>query len=137
MHYKNGAVDKLDAKKYKVYIHTAKNLYLVTKPAISPTGVTGDISQVKDQAEAEEIRNPSTPGLVKKHKHDLNIFTRTQIADSVSNVTVKKGDIYEYSLTISHSKVNWDKIGEVVGGIFGITVGLALVGALVYWFTLT
>ncbi len=137
MHYKDGAVDKLDAKKYKVYIHTAKNLYLVTKPAISTTGVTGDISRVKDQAEAEEIRNPTTPSLVKKHRQDLNIFTRTQIADTASNVTVRKGDIYEYSLTIGHSKVSWDKIGEVVGGIFGVAVGLALLGALVYWFTLT
>src|ERR1700722_19657352 len=94
MHYKDGGVEKLDAKNYKVYIHTAKNLYLVTKPAISPTGITGDISEVKDQAEAEEIKNPTSPSLIKKHRHDLNIFTRTQIADSVSNITVKKGDIY-------------------------------------------
>jgi hypothetical protein len=135
-HFKDGSVDKVDLKKYKVYLHDKKNIYLVAKPAISPAGITGDITRVKDNAEADEIRNPSTPGLIKKHRHDLVLLTKTEVADSTVTISLKKGDIVEYNLTISHSKVNWDKIGEAIGGVLGVAVCIALMSALVYWFTL-
>ena len=138
VHYKSSDLDKLGkVSKYTVYIHAPKNTFIVTKPLISPTGVTGDISPIKDASAAAEIRNPGTPGLIKKHRHDLNVFTKTAIADTTVKVNLKKNEVSEYTLTVAHSKVHWDKIGEVVAGIFGLAISASLVALLVYWFTFT
>jgi hypothetical protein len=135
-HFKGGEIDKsLDVTKDKVYIHAQKGLYKVTQPSISKDGVAGDITPVKDPKEAEEIRDPGTPHLMKKHRHDLNIFTKTEITDSTKNVTLKKNDITEYSVVITHSNVKWDKVGDIVKDVLGVAVCIVVMGALVYWFS--
>jgi hypothetical protein len=136
MHYQGSDVDKLGgAGNYKVYVHSQKNIFKITKPSISPAGVSGNAAIVTDHQEAEEIRAPGTPGLVKKHRNDLNLFTKTVIPDSAANINLKKAEITGYSLTISHSHIKWDKIGNAIALVLGVAVCIALIGALVYWFT--
>lgn len=135
--YKPADLDKIkDISKYKVYIQTPKNTFEVSKPTLTKTGVTGDVSAVKDQAAREEIKNPKTQGDLKKHKNDMNFFTKTEIADTVKSANLKRADINEYSLVVVHSGANWKKVGEDIAGGLGVAVGLAALGGVVYWMTL-
>jgi len=135
MRYKSTELGKIkDVGTYKVYVHSQKNVYSVAKPSLAADGITGDITPVTDVKAAEDIKNP---GNLKKHSHDLNLFTKTTIPDTASGMfTFKKNDITEYSLVLSHSHVNWGKIGDIVADVFGTAACLAVLGALVYWFTL-
>ena len=135
--YKPAELDKVtDIGKYKVFIQTPKSTFEVKKPSVTKTGVAGDVSQVKDEATREEIKNPKSQGELKKHKDDMNFFTKTEIADSAKSVNLKRTDITEYSLVVSHAGVNWNKIGEGVAGGLGVAVGLAALGGVIYWLTL-
>lgn len=134
-HYKGVELDKAgNISKYNVYVHAPKNSFAVKKPSASQTGITGETTLLKDKKEVEEIKNPSTPDLVKKHRHDLNLVTKTDIADSTHTLSLKKTDISEYTLTITHS--SWGSIGEGIADGLGIALSLAALGAVVYWFTL-
>ena len=137
MRYKGTELGKVkDVNKYKVYVHAQKNTFMFTKPSFASEGVTGDIVIIKDHVQAEEIKNPSTPSLLKKHKQDLNLFTKADNADSANNITLKKSEISEYSLVLVHSRINWGKIGNGIADVIGVAVCIGAIGALVYWFTL-
>lgn len=135
MRYKGGAVDKVEnAEKHKIYICADKKVYKVTKPSITTAGLSGNIEQIKNEKDAQEIKNPS-PAQLKRHKHDLDIVTKTEIPDSIFTIALHKTAITGYNLIVSHSKINWKKIGEIIEAIFGIALCLVLLGALIYWFT--
>jgi hypothetical protein len=129
--FKGAELDKAgDISKSKVYLHAPKHTFRVTQPAISATGLTGGLEHITDQAQLADLNNAQ---LTKKHKHDINVFTKTEIADSTAAVALKKSEIAEYNMVVVHSHGNvWEDIADGLG----IAVSLAAVGAVVYWFTL-
>ncbi len=66
----------------------------------------------------------------------MNFFTKTEIADSVASVNLKRTDITEYSLVVTKSQINWNSIGEGIADSLGIAIGLAALGGVVYWMSL-
>ncbi len=135
MRYQNNGVDKVEnAEKHKIYICDDKKVYKVLKPSITTSGLSGNIEPVPDPKEAQEIKSPS-PAQLKKHRRDLDILTKKSLPDSAAKIELKKNEITGYNLVVSHSKINWKKVGEVIEAVLGIAVCLALIGALIYWLT--
>lgn len=138
MRYKGGEIDKKveHVDNYDVYVQASNGTYKVNKPIYSPAGLKGQYVPVHDKDQAEEIKNPSTPRLLKKHKKDINFITKTAIKDTVNTTLIKKRDINEVSLVAAHSGINWKSIGEVILTVLVIAFSIGLIGLLVYWFTL-
>lgn len=135
MHYKNNELDKVGSiSDYKVYLHNKGSIYQMDKPSMGKDGITGTLSPVTDPDKAKEIRNPSTPGEIKRHKHDLNLFTKIALKDSTRTVTIKKADITDVSVTVSKSKVNWNDIGNGVATTLVIALCIASLAGLIYAF---
>lgn len=129
--FKGAELDKMgDLSKSKVYLHAPKVTFQVTQPAVSATGLTGGLEHITDRTQLADMNDPK---LTKKHKHDINVFTKTEISDSTAAVTLKKSEITEYNMVVVHTHGNvWEGIADGLG----IAVSLAAVGAVVYWFTL-
>lgn len=135
VYYKGPDISKIgDIKKYKVYVHAPKALFKVTDASLTAGGLKGDAEAVKDSKEIMEISNPATRHLQKKHSHDLEITTKKEIADSLTSISLTKADITECRVIASHSKINWENVGDIATDILGVAVCLAVIGALVYWF---
>ncbi len=85
-HYNKDEIDKVggEADKYNVYLHDKNLTYQVGKPNLSPAGVKGDLNPILDSATVAEIKHPRTRKQLKKHQHDLNIFTKAEIKDNPS-----------------------------------------------------
>jgi hypothetical protein len=129
--FKAGELSKIaDISKYQVYLHAPKVTFQVIKPALSAGGLSGGLTHITDQAQIADLNDPKE---AKKNKHNLNVFTKTEIADSTAAVALKKTEITEYNIVVVHSKVDvWEGIADGLG----LAVSLAAVGAVVYWFTL-
>lgn len=138
MHYKGAEMNKevTSVDNYDVYVQASNGTFKVNKPVYSPAGLKGQYTPIHDKDQSEEIKNPSTPHLLKKHKKDLTIVTKTEIKDTVNSVLIKKRDISEITLVAAHSGINWKSIGEVILTVLVIAFSLGLIALLVYWFTL-
>jgi hypothetical protein len=135
MHYKGNELDKVGSiSDYKVYLHNKGSIYQMDKPSIGKDGITGTLSPVTDPDKAKEIRNPSTPGEIRKHKHDLNITTKTPLKDSTGTVAIKKADITDVGVTVSKSSVNWKDIGNGVATGVVTALCLASIAGIIYAF---
>ena len=135
MHYKGNELDKAgDIAGHKVYLHNKSTIYQLDGASMGKTGITGTLDPVTDPDKAKEIRNPSTPGEMKKHKHDYNIFTKTPLKDSTGSVTIKKEEINEVSVTVSKSGVNWNDIGNGIATGLVTALCIASIGGLIYAF---
>ncbi len=125
VHYKSSELDKVGKiSKYSVYIHDKNNTYKVDKPVLTPAGIKdAQLVKITDPETIGEIKNPSTPALVKRHKHDLSLYTKTTVADS-NEVVLKKSDITDVTHTTFTS--TGPAIGNTVATIIvsGLCVGL-------------
>jgi hypothetical protein len=135
MHYKNNELDKVGKlTDYTVYVHDKGKTFKMNNPSSSPAGVSGGLTQITDPDKAKEIRNPNTPGEIRKHKHDLNLFTKTDIGDSAKTVALKRDEITDVSITVSKSGINWTDIGNGVATVLVCMVCIASIAGIVYAF---
>ncbi len=135
MHYKGPELDKeKNLDKYTVYLHAKEHVFAVSKPALDKTAFTGGLSLVSDPKLVEEINNPATRKQLKKHAKDINIYTKKELADSLATINLPKGDITEYSRVIVHAGVN---VGNIVGDVLGTAAAAAVLGAFIYWVSLS
>ncbi|MGP8214900.1 MAG: hypothetical protein ACLQQ4_04990 [Bacteroidia bacterium] len=130
-HYKSNDIGKIGKiESYTVYIHSKNGTFKVDKPSLTTSGVNGELTRITDQSKVEEIRNPVTRTQLKRHRHDLNLYTKTEIIDSSFSV-LKKQDINDISITISKSPVN---IGDIAGAVLVSGLGIAMIAGIVYAF---
>jgi hypothetical protein len=131
-HYKGAELDNIGkVSYYDVYVHSKENTYKVDKPSLSSTELKGNFTPITDKAEVAEIKNPRTAEELKKHKHDLSLYTQTEIKDSTR--TLKKAEITDVAHAVSHSKVN---VGDILTTIFGLALCIGLLGVFIYWIVL-
>lgn len=137
-HYKGADFSKVkDVNDYTVYVHYKSKSYQVDKPVISPAGVKGTFVPLTDEAKVNEIKNPATPHQLRKHKHDLNVYAKTDLKDTAATtVMLKKNDIKEITVTTVQSKINWKAIGNGILTVLVIAFCIGLIGLIIYWFTL-
>lgn len=123
MHYNRDEVSNIgpNVTKYKVYIHDKTALYKVDKPNLSSAGVKGDLSPVLNPDTIAEIKNPHTRKQLKKHQHDLNIYTKTEVDNAPNAIVLKKADITD----VSHIAVKAN-IGNGVGTIAVLGLGVVV-----------
>ena len=125
VHYKSTELDKVGKiSKYTVYIHDKSNTYKVDKPVITPVGIKdAQLVKITDPETITEIKNPSTPALVKKHRHDLSLYTKVLVNDS-NEVVLKKTEINDITHTTFTS--TGPAIANTVATIIvsGLCVGL-------------
>ena len=135
MHYKGSELDKVGKiSDYTVYVHDKGKTFKVDNPSASSAGVTGGLTQITDPEKVKEIRSASTPGEIRKHKHDLNLFTKTEIGDSAKTVMLKRDEITDVSVTVSKSNVKWKDIGNGVATVLVCAVCIASLAGIVYAF---
>ncbi len=133
MHYNRAELDKVGASiaDYTVYLHDKTNTYQVVNPSISPSGVKGGLNPITDKAAIAEIKNPKTRQQFKKHKHDLNIYTKTEVKDNNSELLVKKEEITDVSHLANKKGAG---IGEDIGTGFVLGLGVLVLVGVVYSF---
>jgi spore coat polysaccharide biosynthesis protein SpsF (cytidylyltransferase family) len=116
MHYGRDEITNINAANYRVFIHDKTSLYKVDKPNLSSSGVTGEYTPVLNPDTIKEIDRQHTRKQYKRHLHDLNIYTKTELK---TNVILKKADITD----ISHLKVGVDIADDLgTAAIFGLGV---------------
>lgn len=127
-HYSRDEITNIsgDVVKYKVYIHDKSTLYKVDKPNLSSLGVSGDLTPVSNPDTVAEIKNPHTKKLLKKHLHDLNIYTKTEVKNVPNGVVLKKADITDVSRILTAVDVAEDiETGAILG--LGVVVWVAII----------
>jgi hypothetical protein len=131
MHYNRDEITNIsgDVVKYRVYIHDKTALYKVDKPNLSSQGVSGDITPVSNTDTIAEIKNPHTKKLLKKHQHDLNIYTKTEVKSSPTGLVLKKADITD----VSHILVAVDVAEDIETGAI-LALGVVVWVAIIYSF---
>jgi hypothetical protein len=116
MHLGRDEITNINAANYKVYIHDKTSLYKVDKPNLSSSGVTGEYNPILNPDTIKEIDRPHTRKQYKRHLHDLNIYTKTELKP---NVILKKADITD----ISHLKAGVDIADDLgTAAIFGLGI---------------
>jgi hypothetical protein len=93
MHYKRAEFDKVSGRldAFTVYLHDEHNTYKINNPTLSVTGIKGQLTPITDPKEVAGIKAPRTPKEFRKHKHDLGLYTKTEIdAGAGNNATVLK-----------------------------------------------
>ena len=132
--YKGTEIDKVgDIAKYKVYIHAKNGTYKVDKPALTPAGISGSITKLTDQATIEEITSPRKGAQEKRHKHDLNLFTKVAVSDT-ADVILKKADITDVAHVVAKSTGLGKKIGNTVAAVVVSAIGIGLIVGIVLAF---
>ena len=133
VHYKSSELDKVGKiSKYTVYIHDKSNTYKVDKPVLTPVGIKdNELVKITDPETITEIKNPSTPALVKRHRHDLNLYTKVIVADS-NEVVLKKTDITDVTHTTFTS--TGPAIGNTIATIIVSALCVGLIYGIVYSF---
>ena len=123
MHYNRDEITNISGNvvHYKVFIHDKSTLYKVDKPNLSSSGVSGDLSPVSNPDTIAEIRNPHTRQQLKKHMHDLNIYTKVEVKNVPNGVVLKKADITDVSRIIT--KLN---IAEDAGTVAVLGLGVVI-----------
>ena len=128
MHYNRDEIANIgpNVANYKVYIHDKTAIYKVDKPNLSSAGVKGDLTPVLNPDTIAEIKNPHTRKQLKKHQHDLNIYTKTEVDNAPNAIVLKKADITDIAHVIVKAK-----IGEDLGAIailgFGVVVWVVII----------
>jgi hypothetical protein len=131
-HYNKSELDKVSSSigDYNVYLHDKSNTYQVINPSVSPAGIKGGLNPIIDKATIAEIKNPRTRKQLKKHKHDLNIYSKTEIKDN-SELLVKKEDITDVSHLANKKGAS---IGEDIATGFVLGLGVLVWVGVVYSF---
>jgi hypothetical protein len=126
MHHDRNELTKVSENfsDYKVYIHDKKHTYAVEKASLVPAGIKGNLIPITDPAKIAEIKNPSTPGLLRKHKHDLSLYTKTQVDSASTGVVLKKEDITDVAHAAHKGKFN--------AGLYVQIAAVAAVGMLIW-----
>ncbi len=134
MHYKYKDFDKVSDKldSYNIYIHDATDTYKVDNAKVSVTGIKGVVTQLRDPAAIAEIKNPQTKKQMRKHKHDLNIYTKAELNTELNATILKNVDITTYTIMIPGKGFRFDAatIGQLLGvAAYGTVVAIAVVYA--------
>ena len=127
MHHNKSELDKVSAnfKDYTVYIHDKSSTYKIEKASLSPGGIKGNPVAITDQAQIAEIKNPNTARLIRKHKHDLSLYTKTEISSNPTGVILKKDDITDVAYA-NHPKSKFDT------GLYLQILAVAALGTLIW-----
>lgn len=128
MHYNRDEITNIsgDVVDYKVYIHDKSTLYKVDKAHLSSMGVAGDLSPVSNPDTVAEIKNPHTRKQLKKHQHDLNIYTKLEVKNVPNGIVLKKADITDVSRITSKVDIAED-VGTVSIFGFGVLVWVLII----------
>jgi ribosomal protein L21 len=102
MHYEPKELDKVgsDLSIYHVYLHDQHKTYRVENPSISQAGIKGTLDTITDPAKLTAIRNPETKKQLKKHKDDLNFYTKIEIQNVPNQIALKKENISNFTKEI-------------------------------------
>lgn len=127
-HYNRDEITNIgpNVTKYKVYIHDEKSLYRVDKPNLSSAGVKGDLVPVLNPDTITEIQEPRTRKQLKKHQHDLNIYTKTEVKSNPNAVVLKKTDITDVSHIVAKAKIA-ESAGTIAILAFGVLVWIFII----------
>jgi hypothetical protein len=127
MHYNRDEITNISGNvvKYRVFIHDKTSLYQVDKANLSSSGVAGDLTPILNPDTIKEIRNPHTHKQLKRHEHDLNIYTKTEVKTS-GDIVLKKADITDVSHIVSKVDIAND-IGAVAILGLGVVVWVVIV----------
>lgn len=130
MHYNRDEVSNIgaNATNYKVYIHDKTALYKVDKPNLSVAGVKGDLTPVLNPDTIAEIKNPHTRKQLKKHQHDLNIYTKTEVDNAPNAIVLKKADITDISHIVVKANIG-NGIGTVAILGLGVVVWVVIIAS--------
>jgi len=103
MHYSRDEITNISGNvvNYRVFIHDKTALYAVDKPNLSSSGVAGDLTPILNPDTIREIKNPRTRKQLKRHLHDLNIYTKTEVKTTSKDIVLKKADITDVSHIVS------------------------------------
>ncbi|HTA26356.1 MAG TPA: hypothetical protein VK809_01105 [Bacteroidia bacterium] len=133
MHYKYKDFDKVSDKldNYDVYIHNETTTYKVEKPKVSVVGIKGVVTEIRDPATIAEIKNPQTKSQLRKHKHDLSIYTKADLNTELNATILKNVDMTSYTIIIPKSSgFDASTMGQILGvAAYGTLVGIAVVYA--------
>lgn len=123
MHYNRDELLNLGPKvsKYKVYVYDEKSLYRVTSPNFSSAGVKGELTPVLNPDTIAEIKEPRTRKQLKKHQHDLDISTKTDIKSNPGGLVLKKNDITGVSYILAKAQIA-ETVGTIAILVFGVLV---------------
>lgn len=132
-HYKREEFNKVSGKldNYVVYVHDASNTYRIDKPKLTVTGIKGQVVPITDVPTIKEIKNPHTQKELRKHKHDLNLYTKTTIDQDSKETILKNVDISDIAHVNNNSKV--DIAGDIAAGVV-LSLGAAILVGTVYIF---
>ena len=130
MHYSRDEITNIGPKvsTYKVYVHDEKSLYRLDKPNLSSAGVKGDLTPVLNPDTITEIKEPHTRKQLKRHEHDLNISTKTEIKSNPNGIIIKKEDIIDVSHIIAKARIA-ESVGAIAILIFGVFVWIFIINS--------
>ncbi len=128
MHYGRDEITNIGPKvsAYKVYVHDEKSLYRVDKPNLSIAGVKGDLTPILNPDTITEIKEPHTRKQLKRHEHDLNISTKTEIKSNPNGMVLKKDDITDVSHIVAKARIA-ESVGAIAVLLFGVLVWVFIV----------
>ena len=134
MHFKFKDLDKVAKTigNYTVYIHDKSHTYQLNQPAIVANGIKGQLTTITEAQTIAEIKNPHTKKEMKKHIHDLNIYTKLEINyDPDKDFLLKNTDITSFSYIAPSAKPG---AGEYIATGFIMALGVAVIVGVVYSF---
>lgn len=128
MHYNKDEITTIGPKvtTYKVYVYDEKSLYRVDKPNLSTEGVKGELTPVLNPDTIAEIKEPHGRKQLKRHQHDLDISTKTEIKNNPGGLVVKKSDITGVSHILAKAKIA-ESAGAIVILLFGVLVWVFII----------
>ncbi|MCE3226096.1 MAG: zinc ribbon protein [Bacteroidetes bacterium] len=129
---------------YNVYVHDEFKTYYLATPEITDAGISGVPHPVSDTAYISKIKKPSSGSEKKEHRYDLNIYTKTAVADpdvatanagsevpqgeeKKSHLVVTKENIKEISLSAVDKKRGAEKVAII---LLVVILGIIVVGLL-------
>ncbi len=126
MRYDRTEIDKVRANfsDYHVYIIDSTHTYRVEKDSLAPTGIVGKLVEITDQPQIEEIKNPNTPQLLRKHKHDLDLYTKIIVKDNPKNVILKRTEVTKVVRIIAGKSKGG--VGKYIEIVFVVALGSAV-----------
>ena len=134
MHYKSKDLDRVSKTigNYVVYVHDKSHTYQLAQPSIVANGIKGQLTPITEAQTIAEIKDPKTKKLLKKHEHDLNIYTKLEIVyDPDKDFLLKNTDITSFSYIAPSAKPS---IGEDIATGFILALGVAVIVGVVYSF---
>jgi len=128
MHYNRDEITNISGNvvKYRVFIHDKSAVYKVDQPNLSSSGVKGDLTPVLNPDTIKEIKNPRTRKQLKRHVHDLNIYTKTEVKTTSNDIVLKKADITDVSHIVTKVDIANDIGTAAILGL-GVVVWVVII----------